>query len=56
MKLPVLPNNKSSVNLSYERNTKNKLKQLGDKLEELQADLHNTRMDGNVHQIEYRKH
>lgn len=32
MKLPMLPNNRSSVSIVSERNTKNKLKQLSDKL------------------------
>lgn len=48
MKLPILPTNKSMVSTHTDRNTKNKLYLLSEKVEELRSEVHNTRMDSNV--------
>ena len=48
MKLPSLSMRKSAVSLTNERNTKYKLQNLEQKLNDLQAEVHNARMDANV--------
>lgn len=52
LKLPNLSNMRKSItsfaSVTTERNTRNQLNNISHKLEELQGDLHNTRMDANV--------
>ena len=57
MKLPALSGSmmmrSSAASLGSDRNTKNRLNLLGNKLDELEQELHNTRMDANVN-IKYK--
>ena len=55
MKLPQLATRRSANSLSSERNTKYKLQNLEQKLDDLQSEVHNTRMDANVCLTLFRK-
>lgn len=52
MKLPALPMMRKSItsftSVTTERNTRNQLSSISHKVEDLQNDLHNARMDANV--------
>ena len=56
MQLPTLQMRQSAISLGTERNTKNKLNNLSEKLDELQAEVHNTRMDTHVPMELFRNH
>ena len=42
----------SAASLGTDRNTKNRLNLLSDKLTELESEVHNARMDANVKDVE----
>ena len=56
MKLPALSGSmvmrSSASSLGTDRNTKNRLNLLSDKLTELESEVHNARMDANVKDVE----